>query len=109
MKRNEVVLDGRVVKRGVLRYTPAGTPALNLRLGHRSMQVEAGSSCEVRCEIDAVALGDMALRLSALQVDRGLQVSGFLAQRRIGARNLVLHVVSAEPLATGGRERTQGD
>ena len=70
MKRNEVVIDGRLLKRSVLRYTPAGTPAVDLLIGHRSIQNEAGSRREARCEIEAVALGDMALKLGTADAIR---------------------------------------
>ena len=111
MKRNEVVLDGRLIKRGVLRYTPAGKPALDLRIGHRSMQSEAGGACEARCEIEAVVLGELAVRLSTLRPNAALQVQGFIAQRGIGRRNPVLHVIEARLPGGGGDEqdRTQGD
>ena len=99
MKRNEVVIDGRLLKRSVLRYTPAGTPALDLLIGHKSMQIEAGGRCEARCEIEAVALGDMALKLSTAKLNRSLQISGFLAQRSLGNRRLVLHVVRMDAIA----------
>ena len=100
MKRNEVVIDGRLLKRSVLRYTPAGTPAVDLLIGHSSIQSEAGSRREARCEIEAVALGDMALKLSTEKLNRSLQIGGFLAQRSLGNRRLVLHVVSINAIAS---------
>ena len=99
MKRNEVVIDGRLLKRSVLRYTPAGTPAVDLLIGHRSIQNEAGGRREARCEIEAVALGDMALKLGTAKLNRSLRVCGFLAQRSLGNRRLVLHVVSIDAIA----------
>jgi len=99
VKRNEVVIDGRLLKRSVLRHTPAGTPAVDLLIGHSSIQSEAGNRREVRCEIEAVALGDMALKLCTAKLNRSLQIGGFLAQRRLGDRRLVLHVVSMDALA----------
>ena len=104
MKRNEVVLDGRLLKRSALRYTPAGTPAVDLLIGHRSLQSEAGSERAVRCEIEAVALGDMAVKLSTLKLNQPLQVSGFLAQRSIGNRKLVLHIAGVEPISGNDQE-----
>ena len=99
MKRNEVVIDGRLLKRSVLRYTPAGTPAVDLLIGHSSIQSEAGGQREARCEIEAVALGDMALKLSTARLNRSLQIGGFLAQRSLGSRRLVLHVVNLDAIA----------
>ena len=103
MKRNEVVIDGRLLKRSALRYTPAGTPAVDFLIGHSSVQSEAGLRREARCEIEAVALGEMAVRLSKAKLERSLQVSGFLAQRSLGNRRLVLHVVDVAA-AGGGKE-----
>lgn len=96
MKRNEVAIDGRLLKRSALRYTPAGTPAVDLLIGHSSIQSEAGSRREARCEIEAVALGEMAVRISTAKLNRSLQVSGFLARRSLSNRRLVLHVVSMD-------------
>ena len=100
MKRNEVVIDGRLLKRSVLRYTPAGIPAVDLLIGHSSIQSEAGGRREVRCEIEAVALGDMALKVGTAKLNRSLRVGGFLAQRSLGNRRLVLHVVSVDSIAS---------
>ena len=100
MKRNEVVIDGRLLKRSVVRYTPAGTPAVDLLIGHSSIQNEAGSRREARCEIEAVALGDMALELGTAKLNRTLRVGGFLTHRSVGSRRLVLHVVSMAPIAS---------
>ena len=98
MKRNEVVIDGRLLKRSALRYTPAGIPVVDLVLGHSSNQIEAGGRREARCEITAVAIGELAVRLSAAKINQPLQISGFLAQHSIGNRRLVLHAVDAEPI-----------
>ena len=102
MKRNEVVVDGRLLKRGALRYTPAGIPVVELLLGHSSNQNEAGGRREVRCEIEVVAVGDMALKLSVMKLNRPLQISGFLAQRSANNRKLVLHVQNMEAIISGG-------
>ena len=96
MKRNEVVIDGRLLKRGSVRYTLGGTPVVDLLIGHRSIQSEAGSPREARCEIEAMALGEVAVRLSTANLGRPLQVSGFLARRSLSNRKLVLHVVSLD-------------
>ncbi len=104
MKRNEAVIDGRLLKRGALRYTPTGTPAVDAVIGHSSMQNEAGRQRAVRCEIEAVALGDTAVKLSTLKLNRPLQVGGFLARRSVSDRRLVLHIVSAKPLNGGDQE-----
>jgi primosomal replication protein N len=96
VKRNEVVIDGRVLKRRELRYTPAGTPVVELRIGHRSMQSEAGGQREVRCELDAIAIGELAVEVVALKLDRSLRFGGFLAQRSVKDNRPVLHLQSVQ-------------
>jgi len=110
VKRNEVVIDGLLLKRGALRHTPAGIPALNLVIGHRSVQVEAGERREARCEVDAVAIGEIAVRLSTQKLNQPLQFSGFLTRHSANDRRLVLQVVNAEGAGSGtGQNRNQGD
>jgi len=102
VKRNEVVIDGRLLKRSPLRYTPAGIPVVDLVLGHKSNQIEAGGQREARCEIEAVAVGDLALKLSVQKLNRPLQLSGFLAQHSVNNRKLVLHIQDMEVITSGG-------
>ena len=110
MKCNQVVIDARLIKRGALRYTPAGTPAIDLLLGHKSVQIEAGVRREARCEVEAVAIGDLAVKLSTRKINQPLQLSGFLTQHSIKDRKLVMHVVNAEPVGGGVEQnRNQGD
>ena len=101
MKRNAVVIDGHLLKRGTLRYTPAGIPALNLTIGHKSIQIEAGGRREARCDVDAVVIGDLAVTLSKQKLNQPLQFSGFLTQHSVKDRRLVLNVVSAELTGSG--------
>ena len=98
MRRNEVVLDGRLLKRSALRHTPAGIPVIDLVIGHNSIQFEAGSERKTRCEIEATAIGEMALTLGAARLNRWLRMSGFLAQRSVSSDKLALHVVKVELL-----------
>jgi primosomal replication protein N len=100
VKRNEVVIDGRLLKRGTLRHTPAGIPALNLLIGHQSIQIEAGGRREARCEVEAVAIGDLAVKLSTEKLNQPMQISGFLTRHSVKDRKLVLHVVSAETISS---------
>jgi len=101
VKRNAVVIDGHLLKRGTLRYTPAGIPALNLTIGHKSIQIEAGGRREARCDVDAVVIGDLAVTLSKQKLNQPLQFSGFLTQHSVKDRRLVLNVVSAELTGSG--------
>ena len=110
MKRNEVVIDGLLLKRGALRHTPAGTPALNLVIGHNSIQIEAGGRREARCEVDAVAIGAIAVTLSKHKLNQPLQFSGFLTRHSVKERRLVLQVIKTETTLSGIRQNgNQGD
>ena len=100
MTRNEAVIDGRLLKRSALRYTPAGTPVLDLRIEHRSIQNEAGRPHKVRCEIEAVAIGGLAVTLSTAKLNQPLQISGFIAQQSLVNRKLVLHAVDAKLISS---------
>jgi primosomal replication protein N len=96
---NQVAIDARLLKRGTLRYTPAGTPAIDLVIGHKSIQIEAGARREARCEVEAVAIGDLAVRLNKEKLNQPLRLSGFLTQHSVKDRKLVLHVVNADPVS----------
>ncbi len=73
-----------------LRYTPAGIPLLSVVLRHVSEQVEAGMKRKAECEINAVVLGDLALK----GLKQGVQVmaQGFLAKRSLKSTQLVMHI-----------------
>ena len=93
------MIDGRLLKRSALRYTPAGTAVIDILLGHSSIQNEAGSERRMRCEIEATAIGEMALKFAAVKLNQSLQVGGFLAQRSVRDSKLALHVVRMEPIS----------
>ncbi len=92
-----VRLDGELVERGAVRFTPAGVPVLDLRLRHRSEQIEAGLPRSIDFEIAAVALGDLANTMNDYVPGHRLQVDGFLAPSRKGSRNLTLHITRCRP------------
>ena len=74
-----------------LRYTPAGIPLLSFVLRHASEQIEAGMKRKVDCEVNAVALGELALN-PQIKVGNQLKVSGFLAKRSMKSSQLVMHI-----------------
>lgn len=96
MSDNRVVLSGRIAEIDALRYTPAGIPALNLTLAHRSAQSEAGMAREVECEVKVVALGEQAQQAARCKVGDGLRIHGFLARKSRNSAHLVLHANSIE-------------
>ena len=82
MNHNRLTLTATLIAREPLRYSPAGVPILNVRLHHQSQQVEAGLARSVTCEIPAVAVGEVAVKLQAEQPETEWQFQGFLATRR---------------------------
>lgn len=90
---NQVVLSAFIVEASPLRYTPAGLPALDLRLEHESQTSEAGQQRQVKAAIKAVALGSVAEALGRQAVGSGWTFSGFLATPRNG-KHPVLHIQS---------------
>ncbi|MEY4429638.1 MAG: primosomal replication protein [Pseudomonadota bacterium] len=89
---NEVLLTAQIVERKALRYTPAGLPALDLRLAHESNLVEAGKPRKVACDLNAVAMGPLAERLGRTDIGAELTLKGFLGMTRNG-RGVLLHII----------------
>jgi primosomal replication protein N len=89
-------LSGRLLEIGVLRYTPAGIPALDFRIAHQSEQVEAEGRRKVECEMACVALGTDATRLAQWNPGGDVGITGFLAAKSLKNRSLVLHVNTIE-------------
>ena len=80
-----------IAESSALRFTPAGLPALDLRLEHESQVEEAGDTRSVKLVIKAVAVGGVAERLARQSMGSHWQFSGFLASPR-HAKSVVLHI-----------------
>ena len=91
MTSNSLVLQARISEREALRYTPAGLPALNMRLEHESQVLEAGQERLVKLEVKAVALGTVAERLEQQSIGTTWTFQGFLAAPR-SSKGLVFHI-----------------
>jgi len=88
---NHVVLTACIAELSALRYTPAGLPALNLRLEHESSVEEAGQARQVKAAVKAVALGAMAERIGKQAIGSAWKFTGFLATPRNG-KHVVFHI-----------------
>ncbi len=88
---NRLVLQAQLIERGALRYTPAGIPALDLRLQHASEQTEAGHPRKVALELRAVAIGEITRSVLPLDIGAERGFAGFLSAQRNG-RGVVFHV-----------------
>ena len=74
-----------------MRYTPAGLPALDLKLEHESQVQEAEQGRLVKAVVKAVALGALAERLAQQAIGSSWCFSGFVASPRHG-KSLVFHI-----------------
>ncbi len=95
---NRLILSAALVERGVLRYTPAGLPALDLQLKHESELMEDGVARKVLMELRAVAIGAITQALGSMALGEAGLFGGFLAAARNG-RGVLFHITSVEPLA----------
>jgi primosomal replication protein N len=93
---NRVELDGILIERKALRFTPAGVPVVECLIGHGSEQIEAGSPWRVECEIPAIALGEPARWMQQAAPGMSVRLTGFLAARGKRGRQLRLHVTTIE-------------
>lgn len=93
---NKLALHAEVVQIEPLRYTPAGIPLLSVVLRHVSEQIEAGMKRRVECEMNAVVLGDLALK--GLKLGNRINAYGFLAKRSLKSTQLVMHINHIEYL-----------
>ena len=85
-------LTVRIGARDTLRFTPAGIPALDLTLEHESVQREAQLPRTVKAVVDAVAIGELARAMDALDTGRTVSVAGFLANRSRRSSRVILHI-----------------
>ena len=100
---NRTELSARIVERGALRLTPAGLPALDLKLAHESVMAEAGAERRVQAQVKAKAIGAVAERLDRQAAGSLWRFSGFLASPGSGltsparAKSVVLHILDFQP------------
>jgi len=92
---NQLVLSATIAQANALRYTPAGLPALELRLEHESQAQEAGQARQVKMELKAMAFGALAETLVRQPIGSNWTFTGFLATPRNG-KHPVLHIQSFE-------------
>ena len=93
---NQLLLNAHIAEASALRYTPAGLPALDLRLEHESEVAEAGQVRQVKVAIKAVAFGSVAETLRQQAIGSSWRFTGFLATPRNG-KYAVLHIQSFHP------------
>ena len=95
---NRFTFDAILAATDAVRHTPAGIPAVECKLEHRSQQDEAGGRRNVECEMRAVAFGDVALALGRCTIGSPLRCEGFIARRYRTGTSLTLHVTRFEQI-----------
>jgi primosomal replication protein N len=111
---NTVALSGELTQIEPLRHTPAGVPVVNFKLTHKSQQIEAGYRRQVDCDVNGIAIGEVAVAMSRLQAGHAVAVEGFLNRKNRMSAQLILHVTKASQLsketeyAKTGTEQSQG-
>ena len=93
---NRFAIDAILAERGSLRHTPAGIPAVECALMHRSQQQEAGGERRVECDLHAVAFGAVAETLARIDIGSAVRCEGFVARRYRTGTSIALHVTSIE-------------
>jgi primosomal replication protein N len=88
---NQLLLTACVAELGALRFTPAGLPAVDLRLEHESTVSEAGQPRQIKAALKAVAFGAVAERLARQALGSLWRFQGFLATPGNG-KHPVLHI-----------------
>jgi len=92
---NRLVLAAQVLERSAMRYTPAGLPALDLKLKSESEVSQDGQPRKVSLEIKAVVIGAITKPAQALVLGSEAMFAGFLATSRNG-KGMVFHVTSID-------------
>jgi len=74
-----------------MRYTPAGLPALDMRLEHGSDVQEAGQARQVKANLKAVAIASVAERLVQQPLGLEFKFTGFISSPR-NSKQIVFHI-----------------
>jgi len=93
---NQTRLTAVIAETGALRFTPAGLPAIDLRLSHESELHVDGARRNIRLLIKAVAMGSLAERLAVMPLGSQCRFEGFLGSPRQGSQ-VILHIQHFQP------------
>ena len=74
-----------------MRYTPAGLPALDMRLEHGSDVQEVGQTRQAKANLKAVALGSVAERLVQQALGQEFRFTGFISSSR-NSKQIIFHI-----------------
>lgn len=90
---NRLTLAARLVRQGKARYTPAGLLVQEFGFRFAGTVVEAMTERTLDFEFDAVAVGDVAVRLARIALGTPLRLSGFVAPASRRSTRLRVHVI----------------
>ena len=102
---NVASIEGRIVERDSLRYTPAGIAIIRMTVAHQSEQIEAGEPRALELELTCIAVEAEARLIAKAALGTMVRVSGFLARKSRTSRNIELHAASVEFLSEHLTER----
>lgn len=94
---NQFHLTAKLISKSVLRFTPTGLPVCEFELEHESSQLEASKPRQVRCVVQAIALGNAANQVNELTLGHSHNWIGFMALRSHKSKNLQFHVCAVRP------------
>lgn len=80
MEQNTLQYTGVLEHQYPLRQSPAGVAHQDIRLLHRSRQMQAGQMREVKLSLVVHLAGSLAEQAKAFSLGQRLRVTGFLAQ-----------------------------
>ena len=89
---NRFALCATLIEKSVLRFTPAGVPVMPASFRYEGAAIEAGGERQLAFEFDVVAIGEIGLRLAAMELGAVLDLAGFLAPQSRRSQKLRLHV-----------------
>jgi primosomal replication protein N len=92
---NRWVLEAQLAERAAVRYTPAGLPALDVMLKHRSEVSQDGQARRVEFTTRAVAIGAIVQQLQGMALNQPAVFAGFLSASRNG-RGILFHITTID-------------
>ena len=92
MADNLLTLSAQLSEIQPLRKTPAGIAVIHCQLAHVSSQTEAEIVREVRLELQAIAIGELAQIIAVATPGCQIHASGFLAAKSHRSHTPVFHL-----------------
>ena len=89
---NALQIEGTLLEKQEVRYTPAGIEVFEGILQYTGEQLEAGSLRKLSFEVKLVSFVETAHRLNAEALGKTLKITGFLAPRYMRGNNLIVHI-----------------